>query len=114
VRGFALTFDSIYGNASVRGLGQPNDYNNKMLLLSDGATLNENILSQAFISYDGRVDLEDVERIEIIRGPGSVIYGTGAVSGVVNMVPHRREEASHVRVSVGHRRPRRSKGSRRF
>lgn len=101
VRGFALTFDSIYGNASVRGLGQPNDYNNKMLLLSDGATLNENILSQAFISYDGRVDLEDVERIEIIRGPGSVIYGTGAVSGVVNMVPHRREEASHVRVSVG-------------
>lgn len=86
-RGFALTSDSIYSNAAVRGLGQPNDYNNRLLILSDGATMNENILQQAFIGYDGRVDLGDVERIEIVRGAGSVLYGTGAVSGVVNMVP---------------------------
>jgi outer membrane receptor for ferrienterochelin and colicins len=101
VRGFALTFDSIYGNAAIRGLGQPNDYNNRMLLLSDGATLNDNILSQAFISYDGRASIEDVDRIEIIRGAGSVIYGTGAVSGVVNMVPRRKDDVSQVKFSIG-------------
>ena len=100
-RGFALTFDSIYGNAAIRGLGQPNDYNNRMLLLSDGATLNENILSQAFIHYDGRVDLGDVERIEVVRGPGSVIYGTGAVSGVVNLVPHSRDEPTGGQLQIG-------------
>lgn len=86
VRGFAINYDSIYGNAAVRGLGQANDYNNKLLLLSDGAVLNENVLYQAFIHYDGRVDLGDVERIEVVRGPASVLYGTGAVSGVVNLV----------------------------
>lgn len=100
-RGFALTFDSIYGNAAIRGLGQPNDYNNRMLMLSDGATLNDNILSQAFIHYDGRVDLGDVNRIEIVRGPGSVIYGTGAVAGVVNLVPHSREDPTGGQLQIG-------------
>jgi outer membrane receptor for ferrienterochelin and colicins len=95
VRGFALTQDSTYSNAAVRGLGQPNDYSNRLLVLSDGAVLNEDILYQPFIGYDGRVDLGDVERIEIVRGTGSVLYGTGAVSGVVNLVPHPRDEPTH-------------------
>jgi outer membrane receptor for ferrienterochelin and colicins len=101
VRGMALTNDSIYGNAAVRGLGQPNDYNNRLLVLSDGAILNENILYQPFISYDGRVDLGDVERIEVVRGPGSVLYGTGAVSGVINLVTRPRGEGTSYEVGVG-------------
>lgn len=100
-RGVAQTFDSIYGNVAIRGLGQPNDMNNRLLLLSDGAILNDNILYQAFIGYDGRVDLGDVQAIEVIRGPGSVIYGTGAVSGVINLVPHTREEPSALQLSFG-------------
>lgn len=101
VRGFAVNYDSIYGNAAVRGLGQANDYNNRLLVLSDGAVLNENILYQPFIHYDGRVDLGDIERIEIVRGPASVLYGTGAVSGVVNLVMRGRDapEGAHVQAS---------------
>ncbi len=86
VRGFATGYDSIYGNVGVRGLGQANDYNNRLLLLSDGAVLNDAFLYQAFIHYDGRVDLGDIDRIEVVRGPASVLYGNGAVSGVINMV----------------------------
>jgi outer membrane receptor protein involved in Fe transport len=100
VRGVALTFDSIYGNAAVRGLGQPNDYNNRLLVLNDGAVLNENILYQPFIHYDGRTDLGDVDRIEIVRGPGSVLYGTGAVSGVVNLVNRPRDDPDSMEVQV--------------
>jgi outer membrane receptor protein involved in Fe transport len=100
VRGIALNYDSIYGNAAVRGLGQPNDYNNRLLVLSDGAVLNENILYQPFIHYDGRTDLGDVDRIEIVRGPGSVLYGTGAVSGVVNLVTRPRDEPDSVEAQV--------------
>ncbi|MBI4815132.1 MAG: TonB-dependent receptor [Deltaproteobacteria bacterium] len=100
VRGMALTTDSIYANAAVRGLGQPNDYNNRLLVLGDGAVLNENILYQPFISFDGRVDLGDVERIEIVRGPGSVLYGTGAVSGVVNLVAEPRDLPSAAEFGV--------------
>jgi outer membrane receptor for ferrienterochelin and colicins len=90
VRGYAVNFDSVYGNAAVRGLGTANDFSNRLLVLSDGAVLNENILYQPFIHYDGRTDLGDVQRIEVVRGPSSVLYGTGAVSGVVNLLVRRR------------------------
>ncbi|MEO8701115.1 MAG: TonB-dependent receptor [Kofleriaceae bacterium] len=100
VRGYAVNFDSVYGSASVRGLGAANDFSNRLLVLSDGAVLNENVLYQPFIHYDGRVDLGDVQRIEIVRGPSSVLYGTGAVSGVVNLVLKDREEAEGVHGQV--------------
>ncbi len=100
VRGFAVSYDSTYGNASVRGLGRQNDFSNRLLVLSDGAVLNENILYQPFIHYDGRVDLADVERIEIVRGPGSVLYGTGAVSGVVNLVTRGRDEPTRLDLGI--------------
>ena len=100
VRGFALSYDSTYGNASVRGLGRSNDFSNRLLVLGDGAVLNENILYQPFIHYDGRVDLGDVERIEIVRGPGSVLYGTGAVSGVINLVTRGRDEPTGADVTL--------------
>lgn len=100
IRGFALTTDSTYSNASVRGLGQPNDYSNRLLILSDGAVLNEDILYQSFIGFDGRVDLGDVDRIEVVRGAGSVLYGTGAMSGVVNLVPRGRDEPTHADVQI--------------
>jgi outer membrane receptor protein involved in Fe transport len=100
VRGFAVNFDSVYGNASVRGLGQANDFSNRLLVLSDGAVLNENILYQPFIHYDGRSDLGDVTRIEIVRGPSSVLYGTGAVSGVVNLVLKDRDEPEGVHAQI--------------
>jgi outer membrane receptor for ferrienterochelin and colicins len=100
VRGYAVNFDSVYGNAAVRGLGQANDFSNRLLVLSDGAVLNENILYQPFIHYDGRTDLGDVQRIEIVRGPSSVLYGTGAVSGVVNLVLKDRDEPEGVHAQI--------------
>ena len=99
-RGVSPTFDSIYGNITVRGLGQPNDYTNRLLVLSDGMTLNENVLYQPFLHYDGRSDLGDVDRIEIVRGPGSVLYGTGAESGVINLVMRGRDEPSSVQGGI--------------
>ncbi|CAN5683069.1 hypothetical protein BH11MYX1_BH11MYX1_08310 [soil metagenome] len=99
-RGVSPTYDSIYGNITVRGLGQPNDYTNRLLVLSDGMTLNENVLYQPFLHYDGRSDLGDVDRIEIVRGPGSVLYGTGAESGVINLVMRGRDEPSSVQGGI--------------
>lgn len=101
VRGVALTYDSIYGAAAVRGLGQANDFGNRLLVLQDGAILNDNILYQSFISYDGRVDLGGIERIEVVRGPGSVLYGTGAVSGVVNLVTESAQTIDGTEFGVG-------------
>lgn len=91
VRGVYLSDDGLYASAGVRGVGQPNDYGNRLLVLSDGQPLNDNIIGSSYIGYDARSDLGDIERIEVVRGPGSVLYGTGAFAGVVNLVTRRRD-----------------------
>jgi outer membrane receptor protein involved in Fe transport len=101
IRGFYLSNDRVYYSAGIRGVGQPNDYGNRVLLLSDGHATNDNLLNSSYIGSDGRVDLHDVDRIEVVRGPGSLLYGTGAFSGVINLVTRPREEPNHVRVDVG-------------
>lgn len=99
-RGVALSNDGAYAGIALRGLGQPGDYGNRLLVLSDGATLNDDILWQSYVDYAGRVDLDGIERIELVRGPGSVLYGTGAVSGVVNLVPVAKPQEIRVEARV--------------
>jgi iron complex outermembrane receptor protein len=58
---------------------------NKMLVLVDGRTVYSPLFSGVF-SDAQFVFLEDVERIEIVSGPGSTLYGTNAVNGVINVI----------------------------
>jgi outer membrane receptor protein involved in Fe transport len=90
VRGVYLSDDRGYDTAGFRGFGRPGDYGDRTLVLLNGQPMNDNWLWSSYIGYDLRTDLEDVQRIEVVRGPGSVLYGTGAVSGVINIVtrPH--------------------------
>lgn len=101
VRGFTISNDRAYPSASVRGLGQPEDYGNRLLVLSDGQSLNDDIDGSSHIGSDGRIDLGDVDRIEVVRGPGSLLYGAGALSGVVNLVTRPRDEPDSAGASVG-------------
>ena len=58
---------------------------NKMLVLVDGRTVYTPLFSGVF--YDALVmGLQDVERIEVISGPGSTLWGTNAVNGVINVI----------------------------
>ncbi len=58
--------------------------NNLILLMVDGVEINE-INSGGF--YGGmQYNLENVKRIEVVYGPSSVLYGTNAVSGIVNII----------------------------
>lgn len=100
-RGIALSYDRVYWSAAIRGLGDPRDYNNRLLVLQDGTVMNDNILAASFIGNDARADLDDVQRIEVVRGPGSLVYGTGALSGVVNLVPRGKDEETSAHVSAG-------------
>lgn len=56
----------------------------KVKLLIDGIDINNNYRGSVYYYYDFPVEL--VERIEVIRGPGAVLYGSGAMSGVINIV----------------------------
>lgn len=101
VRGLALSNDRVYASVSVRAIGQPNDYGSRVLVLSDGQALNDNLLNSSYIGSDGRSDLGDLDRIEVVRGPGSLLYGAGAFAGVVNLVTRGREAPNGVHVGIG-------------
>lgn len=86
VRGFYLTNDRNYSYLGTRGFSRPTDYNNRILLLIDGHTINEQTWGGAPIGDDLPLNLSAIERIEIIRGPGSALYGTSAMFAVINVV----------------------------
>ena len=88
VRGLYTTSDRTYESLGVRGFSPPGTLNNKILVLSDGHDTNDLSSGQGFIGHDFDVDLDDVERIEVVRGPGSVLYGSAAFFAVVNVVHH--------------------------
>ncbi len=91
VRGAFLSDDRSYESVGFRGFGRPGDYGNRVLVLLDGHPTNDDWVNSSYVGYDARVDLDDVERIEVVRGPGSVLYGTGAFSGVINVVTRGRD-----------------------
>lgn len=101
IRGVSLSGDRAYQAASIRGLGEPGDLGYRVLVLNDGAVLNDNIVNSSYIGADGRPDLGDVDRIEVVRGPGSLLYGAGAMSAVINMVPRPKDEPSSVHGGIG-------------
>lgn len=89
VRGLFLTYDRNYSYLGVRGFQRPGDYNNKVLVAIDGHAVNGNVYGDAPFDNELGIDLETVERIEVVRGPGSALYGSYAVFAVVNVVTHR-------------------------
>jgi len=86
VRGFYTTYDRNYTYVGVRGFGQPSDYNNRVLVLVNGHRFNDNVYDQALIGNEFPIDIALVDRIEVIRGPGSALYGTSAFFAVINIV----------------------------
>ncbi len=73
---------------SARGFNQPNAVANKLLVLIDGRAVYTPLFSGVF--WDAQdVMLEDVERIEVISGPGAALWGANAVNGVINVITRR-------------------------
>jgi outer membrane receptor protein involved in Fe transport len=95
-RGVYLTDDRGYVNLGFRGLQIPGSYGKRVLITLDGMPTNDDWLWGSYVGFDERADLEDIERIEIVRGPGSVVYGTSAFTGVINLVTRYRDVPSGV------------------
>jgi iron complex outermembrane receptor protein len=84
----------------VRGFARPGDYNTRVLLLVNGHRLNDNIDDGATIGTEFPLDIDLVERIEIVRGPGSSLYGTNALFGVINVITRQPQLTPTVEASV--------------
>jgi iron complex outermembrane receptor protein len=83
---------------SARGFN--NAVGNKLLVLIDGRTVYTPLFSGVFWEQQD-VMLEDVERIEVISGPGAVLWGANAVNGVINVITWSARDTQGVLVAAG-------------
>jgi len=86
VRGFYVGYDRNYSYLGVRGYGLPGDYNSRITLLIDGHRLNDNIFDAAPFGTEFPIDVDLIDRIEVIRGPNSSLYVASAFLGVINII----------------------------
>ena len=99
VRGFYVSNDRNYSYAGVRGYGRPSDCNNRVLVLVNGHTLNERVYGSVGLGTTFGLDLDSVKRIEIVRGPGSALYGTSAMFAVINVITKEGASADGLKLS---------------
>ena len=87
VLGFRDNEDRAYAGLGVRGLYVLGDQNTRVLILLDGHALNSAAeVGSSKIGEDFGIPMDQVERIEVIRGPASSLYGNNAFLGMVNVV----------------------------
>ncbi len=86
VAGIFVSDDHMTERIGVRGLQVLGDFNTRILVLVDGATVNEPWGHFAGVGWDAAFSVDDIARIEVIRGPVSSVYGTNAFFGIINIV----------------------------
>jgi outer membrane receptor for ferrienterochelin and colicins len=99
VRGLWVNYDRNYSYLGMRGFSRPGDYNTRTLLLVNGHRLNDDIEDGGLIGSEFPLDLDLIERIEIVRGPSSSLYGNNAFFGVVNILTRKAPIVTKVEVS---------------
>ncbi|MBD1583229.1 TonB-dependent receptor plug domain-containing protein [Pseudoalteromonas sp. S16_S37] len=98
IPGFYSMYNSVEGNQSyLIARGHPQKYANTLLVLVNGQRLNEDYTGG--INYIDRfVSLHNVDKVEVIRGPGSTLYGSNAFHGVINIVT---KVENYLELSIG-------------
>jgi len=84
-------------NMGIRGENKL--HSNKLLVMIDGRTVQEDFQNHTFWTALPIV-LDDIEQIEVIRGPGSSIWGANAFNGVVNIITKKPEDEQGISVSA--------------
>ncbi|HTD66979.1 MAG TPA: TonB-dependent receptor [Candidatus Limnocylindria bacterium] len=98
LQGFHVSYDRNYAFLGTRGINL-GDFNSRVLLLVNGHRVNNNITDGAFIDSAFILDVDLIDRVEVIRGPGSVLYGNNAFLGVINVVTRRGRQLHGAEVS---------------
>ncbi len=85
---------------AITARGFNNQFANKLLVLIDGRSAYTPLFSGVFWDVQDVV-LEDIERIEVIRGPGGTLWGANAVNGVINIITKRARDTQGILASAG-------------
>ncbi len=103
--GMTYQSDRNYTYLGVRGFSLPGDYNTRILVLVDGHRSNNALYDQANMDEGFPVDIESIERIEIVKGPGSAMWGSNALFAVINIITRKGSDINGGRLlmEVGNR-----------
>lgn len=102
IKGFYISNDRNYIYVGVEGFSRPTDYNNRLLLMIDSHILNENVYGSALMDNSFGLDMQLIDRVEVITGPGAALYGNGAMMAVVNVITiPQGKEGNKIRLTGG-------------
>jgi outer membrane receptor for ferrienterochelin and colicins len=99
VRGFYVSYDRGYSAIGTRGMNIPGDFGGRLLITVDGHRMNDPIFDTAASGMDFILDVDLIERVEVIRGPGSSLYGNNAFLGVINVITRKGGDVNGAEVS---------------
>lgn len=85
---------------AITARGFNNQYANKLLVQIDGQSVYNQAFSGVFWDAEDLV-LQDIERIEVIRGPGATVWGANAVNGVINIITKNAKDTQGALISGG-------------
>ena len=86
VRGLYVTFDRGYHSVGIRGVNRPGDFGGRLLLNVNGHRFNNPLYDATLVGNDFEIDVDLIERVEVVRGPSASLYGNNAFFGVINVV----------------------------
>ncbi len=98
VRSLYVSYDRQYSYLGIRGFNR-GDFNSRLLVLVDGHRINNSLSDGAFIGTEFILDVDLIDRVEVVRGPGSSLYGNNAFFGVVNVITRKGGYVSGAEVS---------------
>jgi len=103
--GIHTTYDRQYTYLGTRGFGLPGDFNTRVLLTLNGNRVNDVVYDSAVTGRAFPLDLDLIERIEFIPGPGGAVYGQNALFGVINVVTRNGAGVDGTELAVSYENP---------
>jgi iron complex outermembrane receptor protein len=103
--GLYVTYNRQETAIGARGFGLPGDFNTRLLVMIDGIRVNDPTYDAGRFGWDFPLDMDLIERIEFIPGPGGAVYGQNAMLGVVNVITRSGAGIGGVEVSAAYQDP---------
>ena len=110
--GVHTTYDRQYTYLGARGFGLPGDLTTRLLITINGNRVNDPTFDQGPAGREFPLDLDLIERIEFIPGPGGAVYGQNAMFGVVNVVTRSGAELAGPELALASQSPQRLRDGR--